>query len=98
MIRIVETDGDVVELVATTACGDVRIITGLERDGDNLILRGMHVDGPGARSLGLQGLRDLAREFGRQHSARFVIIHGGVRTTGANPGHVPRPIVISVKE
>ena len=98
MIRIVETDGDVVELAATTLNGEIQIITVLERVGRDIILRGMHVDGPGAGSLGLQTLRNLAREFGKQHSAERVIIHGGTRTTGANPGRVPLPIVILVGE
>ena len=98
MIRVVETDGDVVELVATTPNGEIRIITGMEWEGRDLVLRGMHVDGPGSGSLGLHTLRDLAREFGRQYFAESVIIQGGVRTTGANPGRVPRSIVISVRE
>jgi filamentous hemagglutinin len=98
MIRIVETDGDVVELAATTPSGEIRVITDWKLAGRELILNRLHLDGPGAGSLGLQMLRDLAREFGRQCAVDRVIIHGGVRTTGANPGHVPRPIVILVGE
>ena len=97
-IRIVEIDGDVVELAATLPIGEIRIITGFKLEGEDLVLMGLHIDGPGAGSLGLHTLRDLARDFGRQCSAKRVMIQGGIRTTGAAPGHVPRAIVISVKD
>jgi hypothetical protein len=96
LVRIVETDGDVVELAATTAKGDVRVITGMTSEGDTLILKGLHIDGPGAGSLGLRELRNLATDLGRQQGARRVTIYGGTRTTGAHPGHTPRPITVPV--
>jgi hypothetical protein len=96
MIRIVETDGQIVELVATTESGEVRVITGMRKEGDALVLRGLHIDGPDAGSLGLIGLRNLATELGKQQGAKRVIIQGGTRTTGANPGHIPRPITFLV--
>ena len=40
MVRIVETDGEIVELVATTENGEVRVITGMSKEGDALVLRG----------------------------------------------------------
>jgi hypothetical protein len=98
LVRIIETDGDVVELAATTEKGEVRIITGMTREGDTLILKGLHIDGPGAGSLGLRELRDLATDLGRQQGARRVTIYGGTRTTGANPGHTPRPMTLPVGE
>lgn len=96
MIRIVETDGDVVELVAATSQGDLTAITGISMDGDSLVLSGLRVSGPGAGSLGIRELRTLMAELGRMYGARRVTILGGRRTTGANPGHVPRPITILV--
>jgi hypothetical protein len=96
LIRIVETDGVVVELAATTANGDIRVITEMTKQGDTLVLRGLHIDGPGAGSLGLRGLRNLAADLGRQQEAKQVTIYGGTRTTGANPGHVPRPITLQL--
>ena len=92
MVRIVETDGEIVELVATTENGEVRVITGMSKEGDALHLRGLHIDGPGVGSLGRVGLRNLAVELGKQQGAKQVIILGGTRTTGANPGQIPRPI------
>lgn len=96
LVRIIQTDGDVVELAATMAKGEVRVITEMAREGDTLILKGMHIDGPGAGSLGLRQMRDLATDLGRQQGVRRVTIYGGMRTTGANPGHTPRPIAFPV--
>ena len=72
------------------------MITEMTKEGDTLVLRGLHIDGPGAGSLGLRELRNLATDLGRQQGAKRVTIYGGTRTTGANPGHVPRPITFLV--
>lgn len=96
MIRIVETDGEIVELVATTENGEIRVITAMSKEGDALVLRGLHIDGPGAGAVGRLGLRALATELAKQQGASRVIVHGGRRTTGANPGHIPRPITFLI--
>jgi hypothetical protein len=83
-------------LAASTTKGDISIITGMTKEGDTLILNKMHIDGPGAGSLGLRELRSLAEDLGRQQGAKRVTIYGGTRTTGANPGHTPRPITFPV--
>lgn len=95
-VRVVEVDGDVAELAATTPGGDITVITGMAREGDTLVLRKLHIDGPGAGSFGLRELRGLGRNLGRLQGAKRVKIYGSARTTGANPGHTPRPITISV--
>jgi hypothetical protein len=95
-IRIVETDGDVVELLGTTAHGEINIVISLQRDGTDLLLTGLHIDGPGRGAVGLSMLRELARMFGRQYHVSRVIVQGGIRTTGAHPGRVPRPIIIEI--
>jgi hypothetical protein len=97
-VRIIETDGDVVELVAETPGGLISVITTLTREADDLVLRDLHVDGPGAGTAGPRILRELVRILGRQAGARRVIIAGGTRTTGANPGHTPRLIIIETGE
>ena len=97
-VRIVETDGDVAEFLAETPAGEISVITAIHREGDDLILRGLHIDGPGADTAGLGTLRELARILGRQWGVRRVMIFGGVRTTGAKPGHTPRPIIVVTGE
>jgi len=89
-VRILERDGNVVEAAFRGATGEARVITEVLREGDTLVLRGTHISG----SATLREAFGAAREFGRQEGARFVRIEGGVRTTGANPGHVPRPITL----
>lgn len=72
------------------------VIANVSKEGNQLVLRGMHIDGPGAGSSNLGQLRDVARALGREYGVREVVIYGGQRTTGANPGKIPRPIVIRV--
>jgi hypothetical protein len=87
-----------VELATSTVNGEITVIAEMIKDGDALVLRGMHIDGPGAGSLGPRELRRLATDLGRQHGAKEVIIYGGKRTTGANPGHTPREVRFPVGE
>jgi len=96
-IRIIERDADVLWIEATGAFGVIEVITNLRWDDDSLVLHHLHIDGMGAGTAGLKHLKNLARQFGREQGARRVVIEGATRTTGANPGHVPRPIVIEVE-
>jgi hypothetical protein len=96
LVRVVETDGDVVRWVATTPKGNIEMIAKVTRDGDTLHLNGLHIDGPGGNELGIRGIRDLAVDLGRQHGVKKLVVHGGTRTTGANPGRVPRPVTFPV--
>jgi len=58
--------------------------------GDTLILRGTHIAGQGT----LREALAAAKAFGREQGAKRVIIEGARRSTGANPGHIPRPIIV----
>jgi hypothetical protein len=96
-VRIVESDGNVVELAMMTEAGAITVITEMTRDRDDLILSKLHIDGPGTGSAGIRTLRALARAFGKQQGAARVIVRGGIRTTGARPGREPRPIIVVVE-
>jgi len=96
-VSVVARDGDVVELLAKGANGDITAITTMTKEGDQLILEGTHIGGPGKGSSSLSELRELARNLGRQNGVDSVVIRGGKRTTGASPGNVPRDIIIKVK-
>jgi len=85
VVSIVEQDGDVAWIVAETVVGRVEIIASMVREGDTLLLRGLHVDGPGAGSMGVAMVRRIARELGKQQHVRQILVFGGVRTTGATP-------------
>jgi hypothetical protein len=87
---IVERDGNVVIVTFRGSAGEARVITELVRVGDTLILRGAHIEG----AASLREAIKAAAQFGREQGAKRVIIEGGRRTTGANPGHMPRPITV----
>jgi len=95
-VDIVDRDGDVVELLAKGSKGDISVITKMNKKGDDLILSGTHIDGGGKGTSSLSELKGLAKDLGRQQGVKNVIVNGGKRTTGANPGKTPRPIKIKV--
>jgi hypothetical protein len=89
-ITILEREGNVIIASFRGGAGEARAITELVRQGDTLILRGTHIEGAATLKEALRA----AAQFGRSQGAKRVIIEGGRRTTGANPGHIPRPITI----
>lgn len=97
-IHVVERDGDTVRLVGDGPKGRIEVIARMTRTGDTLVLDGLHADGGGPGSQGLGEIRAFARQLGRQEGAKRVEVRGGTRTTGANPGKVPRPITFDVEE
>lgn len=96
-MRIVERDGDIVEIVAKGKNGDITAIARMHKEGDQLILSGLHVDGPGPGGSSIEELMNIGRTLGRQEGAKEVVVYGARRTTGANPGRVPRPVRIKVE-
>ncbi len=77
-----------------TAAGYCTVLATLARAGKTLTLQQVHVEGRGmTRSV----IKQAATELGlKEHVAR-VVVQGGVRTSGAKPGSIPRPIEVEVK-
>ncbi|MGS4987765.1 hypothetical protein ACVDG9_07370 [Roseibium sp. RP-7] len=97
--RVVAQDGDVFEYSMTGRNGsNITVITNQARDGNRLVLSDLHIDGAGAGTSSVRELRQFARDLGKQQGVDQVVIKGGTRTTGANPGHTPRDIIIRVNE
>ena len=94
----VEFDGDVLGISVETAAGLIEVVTKYRIDGDTLILDRLHIHGPGAGKIGTARLFRLAQELGRTFGVRRIVIYGAGRTTGAAPGHLPRPITIKVND
>jgi hypothetical protein len=94
---LVQQEGNIVEYAINGPRGQMNVMAELVRKGETLILRGTHIEGAGPGSQGIRELREFARMFGREQGVTKVVIEGGLRTTGANPGHTPRDIVIPVK-
>jgi RHS repeat-associated protein len=90
MVQILEREGNVVIASFKVANGEARVAAEVIRDGERLILRGAHIEGDGT----LKEALSAAKSFGREQGVKQIIIEGGLRTTGAKPGHLPRPITI----
>ena len=95
-IGIVERDGDVVRIIGTGPKGDIEVVANMRREGSTIIFSKAHIDGPGAGQMGIRELGEFARQFGRQEDAGEIIIEGAKRTTGARPGHIPRPFKFKI--
>jgi len=89
-VKILEREGNVIIASFRGAAGEARVITEMVREGETLILRGTHIEG----SATLKEALNVASQFGREQGVKRVIIEGGRRTTGANPGHIPRSITV----
>ena len=57
-------------------------------------LRDAHIEGDAT----MKGVLSTAKQYARELGPKEVVIEGAKGTTGANPGHVPRPIVVKVEE
>ncbi len=95
-VTILENDEGVVWGTAETPNGIIEFMGNLTMEGRLLIVRQLHIEGAGSGTAGLLILSRIVQALGRQFGATEVEIHGGVRTTGANPGHIPRPIRVPV--
>lgn len=91
-----EQDGNIYQFSIPGSNGDLSVVTEVTQNGNRLVLSGMHIDGPGAGSSSLSQLRNIARALGEQYGVDEVVINVGTRTSGANPGKVPRSITIKV--
>ena len=74
------------------AKGEGRFVGEMLKEGETLVLRGAHIEG----NATMGEIKAAARAFGKEGGFKKVRIEGGKRTTGKNPGHVPKPITIEV--
>ncbi|HEY2849474.1 MAG TPA: RHS repeat-associated core domain-containing protein, partial [Gemmatimonadaceae bacterium] len=86
----------VADIVSSGTKGGIRIMGDMSRDGTVITLDKAHIEGLGPGSSSVSEMRAVVQEFGRQQGATEVIINGAARTTGANPGSVPRSITVQV--
>lgn len=92
-VRIIDREGDLVIGAFSVANGEARFTGTLIREGDDLIVRGAHIEGDATMKEVLR----VANQYGRENGVKRVIIEGGKRTTGINPGHFPRPIIVNIR-
>jgi len=89
-VHILERDGNVIHAVFNVAKGKAEVIAEALKVGNTLVLKGAHISGQGT----LREALEAAKAFGREQGVTRVVIEGGIRSTGANPGHIPRPIIL----
>jgi hypothetical protein len=58
-------------------------------EGDAIRLKNVDVGSNLTNQVGIPNLRAIAKGFADQYGVKKVIVEGGVRTTGANPGRAP---------
>ena len=94
---LVEQDGIAHEFQVRVGNHTLTVITNLEIEGSTLLLRDFHVDGPGPGQLSATQLRKAICVLGQNYNVTMVVVRGFERTTGANPGHIPRPIEVRIE-
>lgn len=86
--KIIEQEGNIIVGTFQGKKGVARVIAEMVMEGKTLILRGTHIEGHGTLKEAMEAAVKYAKELG----ASKVIIEPGKRTTGARPGHIPRPM------
>jgi hypothetical protein len=82
----------VATLTIETPVGLLMVMAEAEKRGRSLSLKGLHVQsqGAGRNSVGPANLNFIVRVFMEVMDIDELVVTGGVRTTGANPGRPPR--------
>ena len=86
------TDDPVVTIVVTTPAGRLTFIAEPVSRGATLVLQGTHVQGAHPNAVGMANLMVVAQAVMEGMGFDGLEVEGALRTTGANPGHRPRPI------
>ena len=90
-LEIEEAEHPTLIAIAVTPAGTITLIAEAEMHGRTLWLTKAHVQGLSPGALGRAGLNALAAKFLEECDAEALVVEGGARTTGANPGRAPRP-------
>jgi hypothetical protein len=95
--NILDQDGKII--IYSTKIGDEVIKFGGEFDkvDDVLTIKNLDIDGNLTNKLGINGLKEMINNFGRDQGVSKVIVEGAKRTTGANPGRLPARLVFDIK-
>ncbi len=72
---------------------EVELIAIAEIDSRTAMLSGCHIQGPGPNTMGLSALRHVAQWTMELLDVDELRIEGAARTSGANPGRRPTPLV-----
>jgi hypothetical protein len=86
------TDHPIVTVTIDTPAGQLSAMAEPIRNGRSLLLRGLHVQSEtvGRNTIGAANLTFMVRAFMEVMDLDELVVAGGLRTTGANPGRTPR--------
>jgi hypothetical protein len=90
-VEIDQVDRDVMIVIIGTPVGKLQLIGEITRIGRVLHVRKAHADGLHPGALGRTGLNAIGRKLLVEADVDQIIIEGGTRTTGKNPGRPPKP-------
>jgi hypothetical protein len=71
----------------------IEILADVRVDGRVAILSGVHFQGAGPNTIGGGQLKALAKWAKEALDVDELRVEGATRTTGANPGHAPSPLL-----
>lgn len=83
------TDLAIASLRVRTLSGTLYVMASVEVSGRTLFVDGLHMHGVQPNAIGLANLRRLASFVMLEYSYDEIIVQGGVRMSGANPGRTP---------
>jgi hypothetical protein len=74
----------------STPVGDLRLLALIVFDDDTLHMKDAHIEGLHAGACGRAGLNAIGRKLLEVANVSKIVIQGGIRTTGRNPGRRPK--------
>jgi hypothetical protein len=83
---------DTVQVRLSDGNQEISILANVELVGRHAILRGLHIQGAGANTMGNGALRRLIKWAKEFLDVDHLRIEGATRTSGAAPGRDPPPI------
>jgi hypothetical protein len=88
-----DTDHPIVTIEISTPVGLVLVMAEASMEGQTLWLRGVHAQSDaGPNALGIANLRLIADLALEKMGYDEIIVEGAIRTTGARPGRIPKPL------
>ncbi len=93
---IEQLDDDVVYFSFEVAGRRVECMTHFERQGEELHLTQLHLDGDARNLVGRAALWEAAYQLGRYFGVKTLRVEGGRRATGRYKGRMPTPLTIII--
>lgn len=88
-------DDPVYALIIVTPIESLQVLGSFEIGARRIVVQGLHVGGDPSLPWGWSRLRQIARLLLEKMDVDDLIVHGAVRTTGANPGRRPSIVRLS---